>query len=84
MSYFPENSYYEIPAGSLISRDFDNVFTGGRCISATERAITSARVIGTSLQTGWAAGTLAAFKAKNQPASVAVQRITEDLIGEPR
>lgn len=82
MSYFPENSYYEIPAGSLISKEFENIFTGGRCMSATEKAITSARVIGTSLQTGWAAGTLAAFKAKNRPESEAIELITREMIGD--
>lgn len=55
----PPNDYYEIPAECLISKHAKNLFVGGRNISATEEAIASARVMGTCLQTGYAAGVLA-------------------------
>lgn len=60
MGYFNVNDYYLIPAGALVSKHLKNLFFAGRTISATERAIASARVIGTCLNTGYAAGKLAA------------------------
>jgi hypothetical protein len=40
-----------------------NLFVAGRCLSATREALGSARVIGTCLATGAAAGALAASRA---------------------
>ena len=60
MDYFAEDDFYQIPARCLMSEKFDNLFFAGKNSSATEKAIASARVIGTCLQTGWAAGKLAA------------------------
>ncbi len=60
MTYFAENDHYDIRAGALMSADYSNLYFGGRMISASEAAIASARVIGTCLGTGWAAGCLAA------------------------
>ncbi|WP_395751987.1 FAD-dependent oxidoreductase [Prosthecobacter sp.] len=45
-----------IPLGALRARDLKNVFIAGRCISTTHRAQASARVMGTALATGQAAG----------------------------
>ena len=47
---------YDIPLRSLESCDVDNLYVAGRCISATHEALGSARVIGTCLATGEAAG----------------------------
>jgi hypothetical protein len=63
MTYFAERDYYDIPLDCLRPVGLDNVFVAGRCFSATTGAMTSARVIGTALATGWAAGTAAAFQA---------------------
>jgi hypothetical protein len=60
MDYFAEDDFYQIPERCLMSSRFNNLFFAGKNISATEKAIASARVIGTCLQTGWAAGKLAA------------------------
>ncbi len=60
MRYFPLDDHYLIPAPALVSRDFDNLFFAGRGFPATEMAMASARVIGTCLGTGYAAGRLAA------------------------
>ncbi|HMO19252.1 MAG TPA: FAD-dependent oxidoreductase [Oligoflexia bacterium] len=60
LEYFPPKTCYQIPVGALISSQFSNLFFCGRGISATERALSSARVIGTCLGTGYAAGVLAA------------------------
>lgn len=59
MSFFSENEYYLISANSLISDELDNLFFAGKNISASEEGIASARVIGTCIQTGYAAGKLA-------------------------
>ncbi|MEP7107067.1 MAG: FAD-dependent oxidoreductase [Ferruginibacter sp.] len=60
MRYFRLDDFYSIPAGCLQSRTIKNLFMAGRNISATDGAIASARVIGTCLQTGYAAGLFAA------------------------
>jgi glycine/D-amino acid oxidase-like deaminating enzyme len=60
MRYFAMDDCYWITAGMLVSRHLDNLFFAGRGLSATETAMASARVIGTCLGTGYAAGCLAA------------------------
>ena len=80
MTYIPEREYYEIPIGCLIPESHDNVFAAGRCISASAKAIASARVIGTSLCTGWAAGRAAAFHVMNRPLSSAVKDLREEQV----
>ena len=52
--------HYDIPAGCLRAKSFDNVFCAGRCISADSLALASARVMGTAMATGEAAGKMAA------------------------
>ncbi len=59
MKYFASGDYYLIPAGALVSADLDNLFFAGRGFSAAETAMASARVIGTCLSSGYAAGKLA-------------------------
>jgi len=56
MTYFAEREYYDIPIDCLRPIELENTFVAGRCISAETGAMTSARVIGTALGTGWAAG----------------------------
>ncbi len=75
MTYFAMNDCYWVPAGALVSRYIDNLFFAGRAISATERAIASARVIGTCFSTGYAAGMLAAEYASNGVWQKAVAKI---------
>lgn len=79
MKFFELNAYYHIPAGSLCSMAFDNLFFAGRNISADAGAIASARVIGTCLQTGYAAGILATANVKNQTESSAIIEIQNQL-----
>lgn len=66
MRYFEMDDYYLIPAGTLVSRHLNNLFFAGKAMSATEQAIASARVIGTCLSTGYAAGMLAAEFSQKQ------------------
>ncbi len=51
--------YFEIPSACLTSTSIKNLFYAGRCISATERAISAVRVMGTCISLGEAAGVLA-------------------------
>jgi hypothetical protein len=79
MNYFAENDFYTIPSQSLISSKLTNLFFAGRNISATEKAIASARVIGTCLQTGFAAGALASGLTRNIATGVTIKSIQNEL-----
>jgi len=59
LQFIQGGDYYEIPEACLQSPIYDNFFFAGRIISATDRAIASARVMGTCLQTGFSSGILA-------------------------
>ena len=67
MRYFNYDDFYQIPADCLKSNSLSNLFFAGRNISATDGAIASARVMGICLQTGFAAGALAANQIANTP-----------------
>ena len=79
MTYFAERDYYNIPLDCLRPVELDNVWVAGRCLSATTGAMTSARVIGTALATGWAAGTAAAFQASGRSLDDAVALIRKQM-----
>jgi hypothetical protein len=80
MNYFAERDYYDIPLDCLRPVELENVFVAGRCLSAETGAMTSARVIGTALATGWAAGTAAAFQAAGRSLDDSVALIQKNLI----
>ena len=82
MEFFAENDFYQIPAECLIAANLSNLFFAGRSISADESAIASARVIGTCLQTGYAAGVLAAAKLKSLSLEEAIDKIRTELVLE--
>ena len=79
MGYFEEGGYYEIPLGCLRPAGVDNLLVAGRCLSATPGALASARVIGTSLATGWAAGLAAAGYATGEPMADQVGEIRRQM-----
>ncbi len=81
MTYFAERDYYDIPFDCLRPAEFDNVLVAGRCLSAETGAMTSARVIGTAMATGWAAGTVAAFMASGRPLDDAVALVRKQMNG---
>lgn len=81
LTYLAQGDYYDIPAGCLVATGLDNVFMGGRCIGAEEMAMGSARVIGTSLGTGYAAGVLASFQAQGRSRKEAVAYLQEQQQG---
>jgi hypothetical protein len=75
MRYFNTGDFYQIPSGCLQSNTLKNLFMAGGNIAATNTAIASARVMGTCLQTGFAAGYLAAASAQGLPQIEAIQNI---------
>jgi len=60
-SAIKDGGSYDIPLGCLIARDLSNVLVAGRCLSSTREAHSSARVMGTCMAMGDAAGTAAAM-----------------------
>ena len=80
MRYFDLDDYYQVPAACLQSNSLDNLFFAGRNISATDGAIASARVMGICLQTGYAAGCLAAASASNVSLADAVKQIQNEQL----
>lgn len=58
--YLADGDWYEIPLGCLQSVDVAGLLAAGRCLAGTSEALGSARVIGTCLATGAAAGRAAA------------------------
>jgi hypothetical protein len=79
MTYFAERDFYDIPLDCLRPVELDNVLVAGRCLSAETGAMTSARVIGTALATGWAAGTAAAFQASGRSLDDGVATIRQQM-----
>lgn len=80
MTFLKEGEFYQIPAGCLESPQLNNLFFGGRNISASDGAIASARVMGICLQTGYAAGCLAAATVMNIDHRVALREIQNDQL----
>jgi len=78
--YLQDGTYYDIPVGALLSPTVKNLFFAGRMISADERAIASARVMGICLQTGYAAGILASFLSNGLSQVTAVDLIQSKQI----
>ncbi len=58
-----KGDFYEIPYGSLIPKEVENLLVCGRCISVDHIAHASTRIQGTCILTGQAAGTAAAISA---------------------
>jgi len=62
---YKKGESYGIPYRSLLVKDFDNILTAGRCISADRSMQASVRVMPGCFITGQAAGTAASLAAKN-------------------
>lgn len=59
--YPPDDDWYDIPYRCLTPQVIDNLLVAGRCISATHEGMAGARVMGTCMAIGQAAGTAAAM-----------------------
>ena len=80
MRYFKLDDCYQVPADCLQSNSLNNLFFAGRNISATDGAIASARVMGICLQTGYAAGCLAAATALNLSLNDCIRQIQNEQL----
>ena len=69
---------YDIPASCLKSSALENLYFAGKNISASTAAIGSARVMGTCLQTGYAAGRIASGKTSVQRHAI-IQELNREL-----
>jgi len=72
---------YQIPLGSLIPKGAKNLLVAGMCLSADQMAMSSARVMATCAQTGYAAGKAAAMcvRQKVAPVKLNVQHLRRAL-----
>lgn len=72
---------YDIPYGCLLPKGPENLLIAGRCLSASREAHSSARVMGTCMAMGQAAGTAAALSVRKNitPRMVPVQELREVL-----
>jgi len=61
--YPPDADWYDIPYRCLTAQGIDNLLVSGRCISASHQAMAGARVMGTCMAIGQAAGTAGALAA---------------------
>ncbi|MDZ7269462.1 MAG: FAD-dependent oxidoreductase [candidate division KSB1 bacterium] len=61
MEHLPPGQYYEIPLGTIIVKDWENLLVAGRCLSATRAGHAALRIQATSAAVGEAAGALAAL-----------------------
>jgi FAD dependent oxidoreductase len=80
MNFFKLDDFYQVPAGCLQSNVIKNLFMAGRNISATSAAIASARVMGICLQTGYAAGYMAASSALQLSLKDSIRNIQTDQL----
>lgn len=58
---FPEKAWHQIPMGSLVPTEIDNLFVAGRCASFDSGALSAVRVTGPCMVMGQAVGTAAAL-----------------------
>ena len=80
MRFFTGDDFYQVPARCLQSDSVDNLFFAGRNISADDAAIASARVMGICLQTGYAAGCMAAASALHLSIKDAVKAVQNEQL----
>jgi glycine/D-amino acid oxidase-like deaminating enzyme len=60
------SGWYDIPFGCLQHPAVPNLLCAGRCLSADRSGFASARVLPAAMATGQAAGTIAAWRARNK------------------
>lgn len=65
LEHLQRGAYYEVPKGSLMVRDAENLMVAGRCIGATWEGHSALRVQPTASATGEACGAIGALAVKN-------------------
>ncbi len=71
--YPPPGDWYDIPYRCLLSVSVPNLLAAGRCLSATHEGMAGARVMGTCMAIGQAAGTAAALAVQQDCAPTKVE-----------
>lgn len=81
---FLDHLGFEIPYGSLVPADLDNVLLAGRCISASQPAFQSARSMAPNMAISQATGTAAGLSVQGRcrPADLNVKRLQERLVAD--
>ncbi len=79
--YPPGDDWYDIPYRCLVPKGVDGLLVSGRCISATHEGMAGARVMGTCMAIGQAAGTAAALAVRGDisPREVNVEELRRML-----
>ncbi|NOZ28484.1 MAG: FAD-dependent oxidoreductase [Chloroflexi bacterium] len=79
--YPPDDDWYDIPYRCLVPKGVDGLLVSGRCISATHEGMAGARVMGTCMAIGQAAGTAAALAVRGDlsPREVNVEELRRML-----
>ena len=82
--YPPDDDWYDIPYRCLTPQGVDNLIVSGRCISATHQGMAGARVMGTCIAIGQAAGTAAALAVRTgtRPREIDVTQLQQALRGD--
>ena len=75
-----QGNAYKIPLGSLCARAIPGVYFARRMLSASDYASTSARVIGTCLSTGYAAGRIAAGELHGESVGTMVEHLRAEQV----
>ncbi len=65
LEHLQREAYYEVPKGSLMVKDAENLMVAGRCIGATWEGHSALRVQPTSSATGEACGAIASLAVQN-------------------
>jgi glycine/D-amino acid oxidase-like deaminating enzyme len=78
----PPGEAFDIPLRALLPREVDNLVVAGRCISGTHEALSSYRVMPTSMATGHAAGVCAALAAQRRvsPKQLETREVQRELL----
>jgi hypothetical protein len=86
ITHLPPGEWYEIPYGSLVPRDVDNLLMACRAISVDHAVHSSVRVMPPIVSIGQAAGTAAAMalKAGKKPSELDGKKLRKRLIRDGR
>lgn len=81
--FLPDGDWFEVPYRSLLVAGLDNLLVAGRCVSMTHEALASARVTGTCMTIGEAAGVAAATAVSSgvTPREVDGEKLKAELVG---
>lgn len=77
----PEDKFYGVPYGCLVTPDFSNLLVAGRCVSAESDAAGAIRVMPPCMGMGEAAGTAAALSCNGDARELSTSLLRDTLRG---